>query len=324
MKNLNAYLITGVSTAALLATTSSSAAVFTWDGDNGNGRWANEPNNWVGNVSPDFDTQTDIKIAGTVDLDQNVRSHVTIRSLEFTNTNTANTYLGLVSANGSANRHLTFSADSGNSTLVNNTANGGGTKEIGRTQAGVNTGGRLILGSNLDVTNNGSTIRFRSEISGANDLSVAGTGTVQFYGVNTYTGDTTVTGDNVVFANNSQLKFDIGADGVNNGLLGTGTVRLDGDFLFDLASAGTTVGNSWLIVDVDALTENFDNDLALASVAGGTFTEAAGLWSVNENGVDYQFAESTGLLTVVPEPGTYALLAGLTGLTYVMLRRRRS
>ncbi|WP_345785454.1 PEP-CTERM sorting domain-containing protein [Thalassobacterium maritimum] len=29
-------------------------------------------------------------------------------------------------------------------------------------------------------------------------------------------------------------------------------------------------------------------------------------------------------VTTVPEPGTYALLAGLSGLTFAMLRRRRA
>jgi len=38
---------------------------------------------------------------------------------------------------------------------------------------------------------------------------------------------------------------------------------------------------------------------------------------------DISFSGNTLFISVIPEPGTYALLAGCFGLTAVMLRRRR-
>jgi len=140
-------------------------------------------------------------------------------------------------------------------------------------------------------------------------------------GINTYTGDTTVNSGQLTLSDNAGLKFTIGANGVNNKILGTGTLLLDGDFTFDLSGAGTALGNSWNIVNVSTLAETFS---ATFTVNG--FTDIGGnLWEkTNVNGGrTYQFDEATGLLSVtaIPEPTTWALL--VTGLTFAVVMRRR-
>lgn len=55
-----------------------------------------------------------------------------------------------------------------------------------------------------------------------------------------------------------------------------------------------------------------------------SFSGSAGVWTIAENGSNYEFTESTGVLTVVvPEPGTLALIAGGAIAGLVALRRRR-
>lgn len=145
-------------------------------------------------------------------------------------------------------------------------------------------------------------------------LAKVGNADLTLSGNNTYTGNTTVTGGSLTLASTGQLKFLIGASGVNNKLTGTGTVALDGTFLFDLTNATANATDVWNIVDVP-LTESYGTTFAIAGFANnndGTFS----------NGT-YLFTESTGDLTVVatPEPTTIAAL-GLTGLLFK--RRRRA
>ncbi len=182
---------------------------------------------------------------------------------------------------------------------------------------GVNT--ILSVGNLNTSTSFGGVIKdFSSTDIGS--LKKNGTGTLTLGGTNTYTGDTTVSAGTLTLASTGQLKFLIGATGVNNTIAGSGTLNLDGSFLFDLTTAGTTVGNSWNLVDVNSLTETFNPSF---SVLG--FTEVSDVWSqVITPGVSkYEFSEGTGVLSVVaiPEPATVGLLGmGLMGL---IGRRRR-
>ncbi|VGO18317.1 PEP-CTERM sorting domain-containing protein [Pontiella sulfatireligans] len=298
------------------------AGTLTWDGEI-DGRWDRgenwDPNNGTGLVKIN-DTTADIKIAGTTQLNQYLRSAATIRSLEFTDTNVGLTQIGLNS--GELARNLTFSADSGNSTLTVD-ALATGDKAIGIYGEVVSLG-TVNLVSDLDITHNGTgELSFYSVITGSRDITISGAGVTAFRGDNTYTGKTTVNaGSTLNLIKGGAMSFTIGTDGVNNSILGSGTLSLNNEFLLDLGAAGTTVGESWLLVAVDTLDEDYALRFKLTSSANGAFTEASsGVWSINENGVDYEFAESTGTLTVIPEPATLGLVVA-AGASVLFIRRR--
>jgi autotransporter-associated beta strand protein len=160
----------------------------------------------------------------------------------------------------------------------------------------------------IDGTISGSGDLIKSQYQGGNS------GTLLLTNVNTHSGDTLVADGVLTLAETGALTFYIGADGVTNSLGGTGTLNLDGYFIFDLSGAVAGDGNSWQIVDVASLTETFG---ATFSVQG--FANSGGVWT---NG-GYSFDQSTGLLTyAVPEPSTGLLLAG--GLLVTTVFRRRA
>lgn len=198
------------------------------------------------------------------------------------------------------------------------------------TTAAATFSGAVSLGSaTRTITNTASGNRtFGGAISASSasaGLTLAGTGTTTLAGANTYTGNTTVTGGQLNLADNAQLRFTIGGNGINNQLVNSGgTISLDGDFVFDLTGAGTTLGNSWTLATGSI---NYSGSLGTFSVAstGGAFTEVStGVWTRDENSVTYQFSELTSQLSVVPEPSTVAMLGfAAAGIGAHMIRRRR-
>jgi autotransporter-associated beta strand protein len=190
--------------------------------------------------------------------------------------------------------------------------------ELGGTsqRANVRNGGAVIDSNGFDVTAVESLLH--SNVNGDNavdgGLTKNGNGTLTLAGTNTYTGNTTINAGTVDLASTGSLKFAIGANGVNNKITGGGAAMLEGALNIDLTNAGTATGNAWTLVDVASPT------YALTFAIAGFTNQGSGLWRATANNADYQFSQTTGVLSVVPEPASVAGLAIVTG---GLLRRRR-
>jgi hypothetical protein len=110
------------------------------------------------------------------------------------------------------------------------------------------------------------------------------------------------------------------------------------EFVFDSDGVSTIASDSWvdfssasILID-GANYEGGAGDFLLVSAAadlldGGFDTSKMTVGGFGEEGVGWNLTQdldaNTVTFTVVPEPGTYALLGGLLALGHVMLRRRR-
>ncbi len=123
-------------------------------------------------------------------------------------------------------------------------------------------------------------------------VNKVGTGTLTFAGNNAYSGNTTVSGGTLALADDAQLRFVIGANGVNNSISGSGILKLDGDFNLDLTGANQTVGNSWTLVNTSTLVETYASTFSLVG-----FTENGNVHTLAAGANVWTFTESTGVLT---------------------------
>lgn len=198
-------------------------------------------------------------------------------------------------------RHGQGDADSftlaGNITV---TANGGNMA----TQGGMNVAAAITGSGPLAILDNGNG-------SAARLVTFSNTG-------NTFTGNLLLnhTRSRFALADDANLNFVIGANGVNNSVSGVGVATFNGDFLIDLAGADATNGNAWALVSLNNPTYG-----STFNVAGFTPDAGGTLWTLNQGAATYTFDEASGRLSVVvPEPTTLAAFAGL-GL--LAARRRK-
>lgn len=207
--------------------------------------------------------------------------------------------------------------DMDNGTLLFSGGLGGAENTHTRNTALGAGGGTFVLG-NTGAQN--PIITWNGNISGTGDLTIANSGgnSGEFIlgGAVTHTGNTIInSGSTLTLADEGgSMTFVIGANGVNNSILGEGALNLNGVFIFDLASASENLDDSWAIVSHLTLDQNYGPSF---SVQG--FDNNGDLWT---SGI-YQFDQATGILTVIPEPATFSFIGGLLAIGVVFLRRRK-
>jgi hypothetical protein len=125
-------------------------------------------------------------------------------------------------------------------------------------------------------------------------LTKNGAGTLDLSLINSaaYSGGLTVNAGTLTLATNGSLRFVIGGSGTNNFLGGTATAQLNGAIGFDLSSAAANTNATWTIVQ-NTLSTTYGTNFLVTGFSG-----AGGNWTNTTNGVNYVFAQSSGVLSV--------------------------
>jgi len=257
---------------------------------------------------------------------------------------------GVISAKVDSNNTTTNLTKTGSGTLTLSAANtytglttiSGGTLQLG------NGGTTGTLATTSSIVNNGVFAINRSNtvaqgtdfsgsaITGTGGLSQLGSGTTTLSAANTYTGATTIaagtlglSGANERISNSSNLVMAGGTLALNGFTETLNTLSLTANSTIDLGSGGRLLlsdssGANWSTGMVLTIAGTFvsGNSLQFGNAGGLTGTQ---LSQIQISGFQNLALDSSGFLTgsAIPEPSTYALLAGCAGLGLVIYRRRR-
>ncbi|MCA9234824.1 MAG: autotransporter-associated beta strand repeat-containing protein, partial [Planctomycetales bacterium] len=167
--------------------------------------------------------------------------------------------------------------------------------------------GHITVNSASQIYAKQGFIDVLADVSGAGGLTIpvtddnANTGQriVTLFGASTLSGNIDVSGK-WRLADTGSMLFDIGANGVNNTISGTGWAEFNGTFNFDLTGASSTPGDSWSIAGVT--TQSFGSTFAV----GGGFAKSGDFWSDGT----YLFNPLDGTLSVSAPPVSWNVDGG--------------
>jgi autotransporter-associated beta strand protein len=208
----------------------------------------------------------------------------------------------------------------GTTTLSGSNSFTGGTVISAGTLLANNASGSALGGSAVTVQS-GGTLGGNGSIGGAATIASGGNLTTGSGGIGALSlsgGLTLLGGSTTTFLINSTNSF------TSINLIGS-TFTYGGALSFNITSYTPAAGDAFTVFN---MTGGAVQSGDFTSVTAGSliFTEAGGVWSGMYNGLQYQFSDATGTLsvnpTLVPEPSTYALL-GLGALSLVVAYRRK-
>ena len=214
--------------------------------------------------------------------------------------------------NGSESSEWTLNINGGSINTVGATQNNIGQHTLGVVNLNVK-GGAFTATNFTNVGGSGTGGTFLNVTDGTLDIADAR------FGGNTGPATLSVTGDTITTLSGTDFEF-LGSGILDFNFNATGVKTLSIDSL--IAASGE------LAVDLTNYTGGFTT-ITLADVTGGDgITSAFGTVTLTEGDFTGSFVtQDLGAalitLTIVPEPGAYALLGGLLALSYVMVRRRR-
>jgi hypothetical protein len=231
-------------------------------------------------------------------------SELTIRS--GTHTASAGSAVNLNGADALTLRNVDLNAG----ITVNLSSNGAQTVRFDAVSNSTASVGAMVFSGgiktfNIENGNVSTDMIVKSNIteSASSSLTKTGAGKLALWREVDISGDLLINEGSILLAGQSAFNFTIGANGVNNGVKGTGAAAFEGQFKFDLTQAGDTVGDSWLVVDATNLTETYGTSF---SVNG--FTDAGdGKWIKEQAGCRYEFDKGTGRLTTTGGKGRLRL-----------------